>query len=167
MGTLRNLLIPLLLAGLVVPALAQEDLASAAGEVVTDRVELTAVERWQMEPGTFLDAAEVRLADFLYVARPIVVFADSPTDPRFREQVALLEERVNDLVVRDVVVVLDSDPAAQSDARTQLRPRGFGLVLISKDGRIAQRKPVPWQVREISRSIDKMPLRRQEISEGS
>ena len=36
-------------------------------------------------------------------------------------------------------------------------------VLIGKDGTVYLRKPFPWSVREISRSIDKMPLRQQEI----
>lgn len=47
--------------------------------------------------------------------------------------------------------------------RQRLRPRGFMLVLIGKDGGVKLRKPVPWDVREISRSIDKFPLRQQEI----
>jgi len=37
------------------------------------------------------------------------------------------------------------------------------LVLMDKDGQIAQRKPFPWTVREISRAIDKMPLRQEEL----
>jgi hypothetical protein len=39
------------------------------------------------------------------------------------------------------------------------------FVLIGKDGQIKQRKPRPWNVREISRTIDKMPMRQQEIEE--
>jgi hypothetical protein len=37
------------------------------------------------------------------------------------------------------------------------------LALIGKDGEIKLRKPAPWDVREITRSIDKMPLRAQEM----
>ena len=56
----------------------------------------------------------------------------------------------------------------ESDAYsvTTLRPRGFGLVVMGKDGRVAQRKPTPWSVREISRAIDKLPLRQQELRDG-
>jgi hypothetical protein len=39
------------------------------------------------------------------------------------------------------------------------------LVLIGKDGQIELRKPAPWDVREITRSIDKMPLREQEVED--
>jgi len=47
--------------------------------------------------------------------------------------------------------------------RRELRPRGFMLALVGKDGQIKLRKPAPWDVRELSRSIDKMPMRQQEI----
>ncbi len=39
------------------------------------------------------------------------------------------------------------------------------LVIMGLDGGVKLRKPFPWDVREISRSIDKMPLRRREIRE--
>ena len=73
---------------------------------------------------------------------------------------------MDDLARRDVIILTDTDPTAGSDARARLRPRGFGLVVMGKDGRVAQRKPVPWDVREIGRAIDKMPLRQQEIRDG-
>ena len=49
--------------------------------------------------------------------------------------------------------------------RLRLRPRGFMMVLMGKDGEVELRKPAPWSIREISRSIDKMPLRQQEIED--
>ena len=113
-----------------------------------------------------LKGAEINLDDFLWVNRPIVVLADSPDDPRFLEQLRLLEERLPDLKERDVVVITDTDPSQQTDLRQALRPRGFMLVLIGKDGGIKLRKPSPWSVREISRVLDKMPMRRQEIRTG-
>ena len=100
---------------------------------------------------------------FLWTNRPIVVFADSPADPRFIEQMELLERDETALVERDVVVLVDTDPAAKSDLRTSFRPRGFMMVLIGKDGGVKLRKPFPWDVRELSRVIDKMPMRQQEI----
>lgn len=109
------------------------------------------------------DAAGVTLPEFLWLKRPVVVFADTPADPAFAEQMRLLEEFWPELAERDVVVITDTDPARESDARTRLRPRGFMFVLIDKDGTVAQRKPFPWSVREISRAIDKMPTRREEL----
>jgi hypothetical protein len=110
-----------------------------------------------------LDAANVTLSDFLWQRRPVVVFADSPADPAFAEQMALLESRWPELAERDVIVITDTEPQAEGDIRQKLRPRGFALVLIGKDGNVELRKPSPWDVRELTRAIDKMPMRREEI----
>lgn len=110
-----------------------------------------------------LDAADVTLAEFLWQKRPVVVFAESPADPAFADQMRLLESGWSELAERDVVILSDTDPAAATELRRKLRPRGFALILIDKDGTVNQRKPFPWDVREISRAIDKMPLRREEL----
>jgi hypothetical protein len=112
-----------------------------------------------------LDASEVTLSEFLWLKRPVVVFADSAADPAFATQMRLLEADPAALEERDVVVIIDTDPAARSEVRLALRPRGFSLVLLEKDGTAMLRKPLPWDVREIVRAIDKLPLRRQEILE--
>lgn len=106
------------------------------------------------------------LDPFLWIARPVVVFADTPNDPRFVEQLDLLEARKGELFARDVVVLTDTDPEAETELRRRLRPRGFMLAIVGKDGQIKLRKPSPWDVREITRSIDKMPLRQQEIRDA-
>ena len=62
-----------------------------------------------------------------------------------------------------MVVITDTDPDAKSALRTKLRPRGFMLVLIGKDGGVKLRKPAPWDVRELTRVIDKTPERQQEV----
>jgi len=111
----------------------------------------------------FLEAGELTLEDFKWEKRPVVVFADSPLDPMYRRQMEALELLPDDLIERDVVVITDTDPDAMSPIRQALRPRGFMLVLIGKDGQIKLRKPQPWDVREISHSIDKLPERKQEI----
>ena len=113
-----------------------------------------------------LDAADVSIEEYLWKNRLIVVFANSDLDPNFREQLELLEERPNDLIARDVIVVTDTDPANPSAVRLDLRPRAFGLVFIDKDGVVKLRKPNPWSVREISRSIDSTELRQQELRDA-
>lgn len=110
-----------------------------------------------------LSAADVDLRDFLWLKRPLVVFADNAADPRYVQQMQLLTERLEVLDDRDVVIITDTDPAARSEARMQLRPRGFMTVVLAKDGTIVLRKPEPWSVRELTRNIDKLPLRQQEI----
>jgi len=110
-------------------------------------------------------AGDSNLSEFLWINRPVVVFADSPADPRYAEQIERLEDGMAMLVDRDVVVLTDTDPAAATPLRKKLRPRGFMLVLVGKDGTVNLRKPRPWTVREITRSIDKTPEREREINQ--
>lgn len=118
------------------------------------------------DPANTLDlrlAQDISLDEFLWLNRLVIVFADTDRDPAFQEQMALLQEHPEGLIARDVVVITDTDPSQASAIREKLRPRGFGLLLIDKDGLIKLRKPSPWDVREISRSIDKTDLRQQEL----
>jgi hypothetical protein len=115
--------------------------------------------------GIFRPAGETELESFLWSARIIVVFADAPADPRFQQQIDLLMEDEQRLVDRDVLVLTDTDPDARLPIRLKLRPRGFQMVLVDKDGVVKLRKPFPWSVREITRSIDKTPMRQREVEE--
>lgn len=117
------------------------------------------------DPFVPLPASQVVMADLMFVKRPVVVFADSPADPNFTRQMELIARDPQTLAERDVAVITDTDPAAKSELRQKLRPRGFSLVLMDKDWKPEIRKPLPWDVREISHAIDKFPLRRQEVSE--
>ncbi|WP_334194279.1 DUF4174 domain-containing protein [Pararhodobacter sp.] len=112
-----------------------------------------------------LDAADVDPDDFLWTLRIVAVMADSPNDPAFQRQMRDIMERPGDLLVRDVVVLVDSDRNSGSLLRQRLRPRGFMLAIIDKDGEIKQRRPLPRDVREIGDMIDRFPLRRQELLE--
>ena len=122
-----------------------------------------AVTAWQADRTAIFDAADIAIDDFHWIARAIVVFADSPNDPQFQQQMDLITARIEELAERDAIVITDTDPDARSALRLDLRPRGFMLVLVGKDGETKLRKPAPWDVREITRSIDKMPLRQQEV----
>ena len=126
--------------------------ALAAGAAETDNPVL--------EP---IPAADVALEELKWEKRPVVVFADSPNDPAFQTQMRYLAEDPVELIKRDVVIIADTDPGASSEVRRTLRPRGFSMVLLDKDGAVKLRKPLPWSVREIVHAIDKFPLRRQEI----
>lgn len=112
------------------------------------------------------DATLLMLEDFQWVARPIIIFADSPNDPRVAEQLALLAARPAPLLERDVVILVDTDPSARSAIRTQLRPRGFSIVVMQKDGAVGFRRPSPRDVREIIRGIDNFSFRQEELRIG-
>jgi hypothetical protein len=119
----------------------------------------------QDAPFAPISASEVVLADLLYLKRPLVVFADSPNDPNYLRQVDLLQVDVAELIERDVIVIVDTSLTPPSELRLKLRPRGFSLVLMDKDGEAELRKPLPWDVREITHAIDKFPSRRVEMLE--
>jgi hypothetical protein len=116
-------------------------------------------------PADPLAAADVVLADLIFVKRPVIVFADTPNDPNFIRQMQLLQRDRGDLADRDAVVIVDTDPADATDVRRQFRPRGFSLVLVDKDGRAMRRLPLPAELREILNTIDRSPVRRQEMLE--
>ncbi len=116
-------------------------------------------------PADPLAAADVVLADLIFVNRAVIVFADSPNDPNFVRQMELLRRDAGELALRDTVVVTDADPAARTEARAEFRPRGFSLVLVDKDGRAMRRQPLPIELREVLNTIDRSPLRRQEVLE--
>ena len=96
--------------------------------------------------------------------RPVVIFANSDKDPNFISQIEFLSEDIKALLERDIIVLIDTDPKLSSSLRKKLRPHGFAFVLIGKDGQVKLRKPSPWNIREIARVVDKMPIRQQEIA---
>lgn len=102
------------------------------------------------------------LEDLSGQSRAVVVFADTPDDPKFVQQIRWLDAEPEPLEDRRVVVLTDTDPAAKGPLRQRLRPTDFGLVLIDLDGTIAQRRPMPTSVRELVNFIDRMPSRRLE-----
>lgn len=110
-----------------------------------------------------LQAGDLELSEFIWIKRPILVFADNAADPRYIQQMQFITERLDVLRDRDAVVIFDTDPGARSPIRAAMHARGFMLMLIGKDGTIIARRPTPQDVRDISRSIDKMPLRKQEV----
>ena len=147
---MHRILTLILTLGLALPAFAQETTPDPTPEPEAPAL-------------VVLDAAETTLEDHLWVSRPIVIFADTPRDPRFQDQLDLLLARPEPLIERDVIVILDADPDARSEVRLALRPRGFSMVILQRDGNVALRKPTPWDVRAIMRAIDNLPLRLEEM----
>lgn len=110
--------------------------------------------------------ADELLESYQWTNRPVIVFADSARDPRFVEQMADFARRTADLGERDVVLLTDTDPAAKGPLRQKLRPRGFQLIMIGKDGEIKLRTPHPIEVDALNRHIDRMPMRKREMRGG-
>lgn len=169
MKLLNKTLIACLIAAFGGMAVMAQDVAVVSEDDGTEATNvaqaLSVIERWEADRTTVFDAAEIVLADLEYIARPVVIFADSPNQPAFVEQMRLIDADRDAMAIRDVILITDTDPDARSDIRRELRPRGFSIVLIDKNGRVSLRKAEPWDMRELSRQIDKMPLRQQEIRE--
>ncbi len=115
------------------------------------------------DPFVYMDTDLTDLNQFIWEKRPVIVFADSRNDPNFRRQLEFLQENPGALSDRDVVVLVDTNPTEMSPLRERFRPRGFMLVLVGKEGEVKLRKPFPWTIRELSRAIDRTPLRRREL----
>ena len=160
MTPIRSSIFALILSGSAVTGALGQEVVAAAG---------TSSELGQeaVDPLAPRDAVSTNLSDFLWTNRAIVIFADTPADPRFQEQLALLADRPDPLLERDVVIIVDTDPAAASDIRRELRPRGFMLVVMTKDGAVGFRRPSPRDVREIIRGIDNFAIRQEELRLGS
>lgn len=155
-----------MLAGLVVagPAVPMGAPAPRPGPAPLPGSEARPAPGVAQQPGLrIVEAAAIAPEALLYEARAVVVFADTPADPLFIQQRALLERDPAPLTTRDAVVIVDADPASATPWRQRLRPQGFSLVVLAKDGSIVERKPVPWDAREIGRAIDKTPERRSEL----
>lgn len=163
-GMIRSLAVVLALA-LAGPVLGQEAGTAPPADASTSAAS-DPVAAWEADRSTVLPAEGVELGDFEYVARPLVIFGESPRQPEVLEQLRLIEAELGTLAARDVAVILDTDPDARSDVRGALRPRGFALVLLDKDGRVTLRRPAPLSVREIARAIDRSPLRQEELRNG-
>ena len=148
------------------PAVAgAQETAILLADTATEAAESEAAPETEPEGLRILEAAEADLDGFLWQARILAVMADSPNDPAFIQQMRYIEAGADRLIDRDVVVITDTAPRGGSALRQRLRPRGFMLAIIEKDGAIAQRRPAPRDMREIAAIIDRFPLRRQEMLE--
>jgi hypothetical protein len=109
-------------------------------------------------PTEVMDLKKYRLTH-----RPVLIFADSETEPAYVEQRAALQEAVDGLVERDIVVLSDTDPADQAPLRRLFGAEGFEVLLIGKDGGLKLRQGEPIGVDALFAVIDAMPMRRQEM----
>lgn len=117
--------------------------------------------------------------DWAWTSRPLVVFADSPDEPKLAEQRRAVRMQCEGLAERDMVVIeivgdavkVDGEPRAADVAALKkhydIPPDAtFALRLIGKDTGIKLRRAEPVTMDEIFGLIDSMPMRRREISEG-
>ena len=99
------------------------------------------------------DAAEVDPQQFLWNARPVIVFADTPEDPAFVEQIEALTSDGRALLDRDVVVITGFPPTYE-DAYFLIErvsryesPFGKSYELVCADG--DRRVGIEWSEGEV------------------
>lgn len=103
------------------------------------------------------DDRTFNIPDYQGIATLIVIFADDADDPDFLAQLDVLRGRADALARRNIVLLTDTDPAANGPLRQSLRPRGFGILLIDSMGTLNQRRRTVTDARTLIRQIDKMP----------
>ena len=106
--------------------------------------------------------------------RVVLVFAPGPDDARLRYQRAELHRLTAEPDTRDLHLVtvagMTVDGAANAAAALRARFKvvegGYRTFLIGKDGHEAVRSTAPIPAEEIARTIDAMPMRRDEVRRG-
>ena len=123
-------------------------------------------------------AAAAELGDYLWVSRPLLVFAPTDSDPRVVETVRRIEASRCDFADRDMVLglivtegtstfggqVVDTNQAQQLLSRFGIGAGDFSVVLIGKDGGEKLRVNDVPDLQAIYAVIDGMPMRGREIS---
>lgn len=97
--------------------------------------------------------------------RLLLVFAPSPSDPRWRQQDALLAKSRARFADRQLLRfdIFERGAGAGLRARYRVRPGSFRVLLIGKDGHAAFGGPTPVSLGELTGRIDRMPMRRDEM----
>ena len=129
--------------------------------------------------------AQQTLAALKDVHRVLLVFAPSDRDPRYVRQMQILEHHDAEMQERDLVlipVVTESGPQITPETlrvirgrgmsdeeqllarqRFHLAPEAFAVVLLGKDGGEKLRVTAPVSMERLNRTIDAMPMRKDEM----
>ena len=123
-------------------------------------------------------AVAAELSDYLWQARPLLVFAPTDSDPRLAETMRRIEASSCDFADRDMVLgrivtagtstlggdVVGTGQAQRLLSRFGIGENGFAVVLIGKDGGEKLRVNDIPDLQTIYAVIDGMPMRGREMS---
>ena len=131
--------------------------------------------------------AQQTLATLKDTHRVLLVFAPSDHDPRYLQQMQMLDHHGAEMQERDLVllpVVTESGPQITPETlrvihgpglsdqeqllarqRFHVAPEAFAAILLGKDGGEKLRVTVPLSIDRLNRTIDAMPMRRDEMKE--
>jgi hypothetical protein len=117
------------------------------------------------------------MAEHRWSHRLLFVFAPSPHDERFKQQVARLSNASDGMSERDLLLVsvvtggpsqangrpLTTGAAQRLRERFNIAPPAFRIVLVGKDGTEKRRDEAPVSARSLFDTIDAMPMRQREM----
>ena len=131
--------------------------------------------------------AQQTLAALKDTHRVLLVFAPSDRDPRYVQQMQMLEHHGAEMQERDLVllpVVTETGPQVTPETlrvirgpglsyeeqvlvrqRFHLAPEAFAAILLGKDGGEKLRVTAPVSTDRLNRTIDAMPMRKDEMKE--
>lgn len=129
--------------------------------------------------------AQQSLTSYTAIDRVVLVFAPTDKDPRYLQQLAELSHHAAEMKERDLIVLPTPlheaplitpgaqrdppGPTLSGDERTLARrslhvaPGDFAVILIGKDGGEKFRSSQPVSMNRLSRLIDAMPMRQDEM----
>ncbi len=114
--------------------------------------------------------------------RPLLIFAPSPEDDRYREQKKMVERSREGFRKRDMVLIrvfatdgrskagnrkLQPAEAEQLRRQYDVHPDSFAVLLVGKDTGVKRRTTGPVDIQKIFEQIDRMPMRRREMERQS
>ncbi|MBO6813502.1 MAG: DUF4174 domain-containing protein [Rhizobiaceae bacterium] len=95
--------------------------------------------------------------------RPLIVFTSRDTHRKYSKQIKILEGARPALEERDVAVLVDTEKTPASTLRLEFLPGEFMVVLVGKDGEVKLKSTEPVSIDELVETIDRMPMRQQEM----
>ncbi len=108
--------------------------------------------------------ADAGLAGYKWKNRVLVILAPSDNDPQLKEQRASATASAAGFTERDLIVVTEIGVEGPIHRKYGIRQSDFQVLLIGKDGHSTLRWPKPVGSEVIFSAIDRMPMRRDEIS---
>lgn len=109
------------------------------------------------------------MEQFRWKHRPLLIFAPSPDDERYRDQIEKFQGRSREIEDREMVLLHIFEQDGNGEETQALRDRygvrngEFLVVLVGKDGGTKLDASEPLNPAEVFDLIDAMPMRRKEI----
>ncbi len=103
--------------------------------------------------------------DHVMVNPRILVFAEQTSDEHYQQQLQILGRRAEDFRARNVLIYVDPDPSIGSSLRETMKPEGFLVALLAKDGRSIVKESEPVSAEFLLSIVDRLPEIQREFRE--